>query len=161
VYSKVRASIKFDAPRQRLELRERGAEILHRRLQRAPVPFFDRERVRRELRAPLDQRSRLLGEFSGSKTNSRSTLATTARASTKKVRASTARPSASRLACVGTRSPSSTSPRAPVSRSGTLSAAIASLDRGGSGGCIAPFLREARAASAFPLPLNRAAVGLE
>jgi len=46
--------IERDATRQRLEPRERGAEILHRRLQRAPIPFFDRERVRREMRAPLE-----------------------------------------------------------------------------------------------------------
>jgi hypothetical protein len=46
--------IERDAPRQRLEPRKRGAEIVDRGLQRTLVLRFDREGVRPELRAPLD-----------------------------------------------------------------------------------------------------------
>lgn len=51
-----------DAPRQRPEPRERGPEVRHRGLQRAPAVLVH-ERVRRELRASLDQPLRLLGEL--------------------------------------------------------------------------------------------------
>ena len=51
-----------DAPWQRLQPRERGPEVRHRGLQRAPAVLVH-ERVRRELRASLDQPLRLLGEL--------------------------------------------------------------------------------------------------
>ena len=57
------ASTLRDATRQRLEPRERGAELVQSGLERTPVLLFSRERVRRELCAALDQCSRLLDEL--------------------------------------------------------------------------------------------------